>query len=62
MYRIARRVMNAGDISIAAHLFPFSSLVFASWDFHLSSLEVRSTRHFKISKYTAETYYCAEVG
>ncbi|CAM6086021.1 unnamed protein product [Calypogeia fissa] len=37
--RIARRIMNAGDISMAAHYFPFSSLVFASWDFHITSLE-----------------------
>ncbi|KAJ7547707.1 hypothetical protein O6H91_08G100000 [Diphasiastrum complanatum] len=39
--RIVSRIMGTGDVSIATKsvIYPFSTLVFASWDFHITSLE-----------------------
>ncbi|KAL2609164.1 hypothetical protein R1flu_027737 [Riccia fluitans] len=38
-FRISTTIMSSGDIAVAARLYPFSSLVFASWDFHLINTE-----------------------
>ncbi|KAG6552212.1 hypothetical protein Mapa_006060 [Marchantia paleacea] len=42
LIRIAGTIMSSGDIAMAARLYPFSSLVFASWDFHLINIDAAS--------------------
>eukprot|EP00245_Coleochaete_scutata_P007820 TRINITY_DN23592_c0_g1_i1.p1 TRINITY_DN23592_c0_g1~~TRINITY_DN23592_c0_g1_i1.p1 ORF type:complete len:583 (-),score=68.59 TRINITY_DN23592_c0_g1_i1:42-1568(-) len=40
-WRIAERIKGSGDVSVTYHNmhYPFSTLVFGSWDFHLTSIE-----------------------